>query len=345
MAKASSNAAASPAQGTHVHALMEHGGRIDSAEALYPHAPRPWLDLSTGINPCAWEPPADFAVDLRSLPSPAALATLEAVAARHFGTDPARVVALPGTEIGLRLLGALGLPAPARHVGPSYATHEAVFPARISIDSLADEAAHGGTILLANPNNPDGRLVSPDALRPVINALGEHAGWLVVDEAFADTLPDAGLASHLSAEDPVILFRSFGKFFGLAGVRLGFMIAPPGIVERVRDRLGSWPISATALAIGTAAYADRAWIEITRTQLVTRAAALDAVLLRHGLTVKGACPLFRLIVTDDAKSLFEGLNMAGILTRPFTYDPRWLRLGVPADAAALARLDAALAHG
>lgn len=345
MAKASSNAAASPAQGTHVHALMEHGGRIDSAQALYPHAPRPWLDLSTGINPRAWEPPADLAVDLCSLPSPAALATLEAVAARHFGTDPARVVALPGTEIGLRLLGALGLPAPARHVGPSYATHEAVFPARISIDSLTDEATHGGTILLANPNNPDGRLVSPDALRPMINGLREHAGWLVVDEAFADTLPNAGLASKLSAEDPVILFRSFGKFFGLAGVRLGFMIAPPGIVARVRDRLGSWPISATALAIGTAAYADRAWIETTRTQLVTRTAALDAVLLRHGLTANGACPLFRLIVTDDAKSLFERLSMAGILTRPFTYDPRWLRLGVPADAAALVRLDAALAHG
>ncbi len=324
---------------------MEHGGRIDSAQALYPHAPRPWLDLSTGINPCAWEPPVDLAVDLRNLPSPAALATLEAVAARHFGADPARVVALPGTEIGLRLLGELGLPAPARHVGPSYATHEAVFPARISIDSLTDEATHGGTILLANPNNPDGRLVSPDALRPVIDRLRENAGWLVVDEAFADTLPDAGLASHLSAADPVILFRSFGKFFGLAGVRLGFMIAPPGIVARVRDRLGSWPISATALAIGTAAYADRAWIKTTRTQLVTRAAELDAVLLRHGLTATGASPLFRLIATNDAKPLFERLNMAGILTRPFTYDPRWLRLGVPADAAALARLDAALTHG
>ena len=345
MAKASSIAAASPAQGTHVHALMEHGGRIDSAQTLYPDAPRPWLDLSTGINPVAWEPPTDLAIDLRSLPSPAALARLEAVAAGYFGTDPARVVALPGTEIGLRLLADLDLPAPARHVAPAYATHAAAFPAAIPADRLDAEAQMGGTILLANPNNPDGRFLSPQDLAARLADLRRNQGWLVIDEAFADANPGASVIPHIMEEDPAITLRSFGKFFGLAGVRLGFLIAPEAMVTRVRARVGSWPISAPALAIGTAAYADTAWIAATRQSLAARAAALDGVLARHGVTATGASPLFRLVSTPDANTLFEKLNRAGILTRPFAYAPAWLRFGVPADAAALARLDTALARG
>ena len=345
MAKASSIAAASPAQGTHVHALMEHGGRIESAQALYPDAPRPWLDLSTGINPVAWEPPADLAIDLRNLPSPSALARLEAVAARHFGADPARVVALPGTEIGLRLLADLGLPAPARHVAPGYATHAAAFPAAIPADRLDTEAQMGGTILLANPNNPDGRLLSPRDLAARLADLRRNRGLLVIDEAFADANPDASIIPHLMEDDPAIVLRSFGKVFGLAGVRLGVIIAPEAIVAQVRTRLGSWPISATALAIGTAAYADTTWIAATRQSLAERAAALDAVLARHGLTATGASPLFRLVITSDANALFDRLNYEGILTRPFAYAPQWLRFGVPADAPALARLDTALARG
>ena len=142
----------------------------------------------------------------------------------------------------------------------------------------------------------------------------------------------------------VVALRSFGKFFGLAGVRLGFVIAAPDILSRLRDWLGDWPVSAHAIAWGSAAYADRAWIAATRIALVERATALDAVLARHGLIAKGACPLFRMVETPDAPAIFRRLAAAGILVRPFADAPERLRFGVPV-AADLARLDEALRHG
>jgi cobalamin biosynthetic protein CobC len=197
----------------------------------------------------------------------------------------------------------------------------------------------GGAILLANPNNPDGRLDPPGGLL----AVARRGAWVVVDEAFADVRPDMSIVPHLRDDDRVVVFRSFGKFFGLPGLRLGFMIAPPAQVAAMRGRLGSWPVSAHALAYGTAAYRDTRWIDAAREAIVDRARRLDAMLRPHG-NVRGDCPLFRLIESEDAPALFERLARAGILTRAFDYDPRWLRVGVPGDDAAFDRLDRALAR-
>ncbi len=322
-------------------ALRIHGGRIDLSANQYPAAPRPWLDLSTGINPQPWTPPVYLSIDLTALPSPAALAELEAAAAAVFGTAPERVVALPGSEIGLRSLACLDLPLPMRFVAPSYATHGQAMPgahpmSRMMIDDIDD-----GTLLLANPNNPDGALDGPERLL----AIARRGGWLVIDEAFADVVPSSSIIPLLDTHDRVVVFRSFGKFFGLAGVRLGFMIAPMAQAEAMRARLGSWPVSAHAVAYGTAAYRDRAWIARARVTIAERAARLDALLARHGLQAVGDCPLFRLIETDAAATLFDRLACAGILTRPFDYAPRWLRIGVPGNDAAFVRLERALANG
>ncbi|RZM18877.1 MAG: aminotransferase class I/II-fold pyridoxal phosphate-dependent enzyme, partial [Sphingomonas sp.] len=191
------------------------------------------------------------------------------------------------------------------------------------------------------PNNPDGRLDDPKRLLQIARG----GAWLVLDEAFADVAPECSLIPHVAPEDRAIIFRSFGKFFGLAGVRLGFMIGPSGPVETMRCRLGSWPVSAHAVAYGTAAYGDDAWIADTRRSIVERAARLDMLLAHHGLHGRGGCPLFRLIESDDAPTVFERLAQAGILTRPFDHAPRWLRFGVPGDDAAFDRLDRALARG
>jgi cobalamin biosynthetic protein CobC len=324
-----------------------HGGRIDTARTAFPDAPRPWLDLSTGINPTPWTGIDLGAIDLAALPAPTQLAELETAAAAMFGASASQVAAVPGTEIGLRALDLLGLPGPLRHVAPTYRTHAEVFPGSISIsiDDLEREADRGGTILLANPNNPDGRITSPDRLVVIAARLRERGGWLVVDEAFADAVPEASIVPSLMPEDHVIVLRSFGKFFGLAGLRLGFVIAPAPQIDAIRHRLGSWPVSSPALAVGTAAYRDESWVAATRKMLLVRAGALDAVLSGHGLTVIGDCPLFRLIAIEDAAWLFDRLARAGILTRPFDYVTTWLRLGLHADDAALERLDRALARG
>jgi cobalamin biosynthetic protein CobC len=202
----------------------------------------------------------------------------------------------------------------------------------------------GGTVLLANPSNPDGRMVPPAELRMLAKALAQAGGWLVVDEAFVDAHAGNSIVPLLDGSEPVIVTRSFGKFFGLAGVRLGFAVGPGAIIARWREIVGSWPLSTAAIVIGTAAYADAGWIATTRHALVERATALDSVLRHHGLEPIGACPQFRLVECDAAE-LFERLAGAGILTRPFDYEPRWLRLGVPASAGELARLDRALVSG
>ena len=326
--------------------LTIHGGRLSEAERRYPQAPSPWLDLSTGINPEAWPGIGKLVFDWQRLPDEAPLQTLEAAAAAYFGATEPQAMALPGTEFGLRGLAALGLPAPFRHVWPGYRTHAEALPGSepIPFDSLLAQAMLGGTIVLANPSNPDGRLVPPAELVDLAKALAKAGGWLVVDEAFIDAHAGNSIIPLLDGTEPVIVTRSFGKFFGLAGVRLGFAVGPAAIIARWREAVGSWPLSAAAIAIGTAAYADAGWIATARNALVVRAAALDSVLRHRGLEPFGACPQFRL-VECNAPELFDRLAGAGILTRPFDYDSRWLRLGVPASASELARLDRALGLG
>ncbi len=324
-----------------MNALRIHGGRIDLAAVHYPDAPKPWLDLSTGINPCAWRTDSVPMVDLHTLPSPAAIAELEAAAAAVFGTTADRVVALPGSELGLRMLGALDLPPPVRFVMPSYATHAEAIDGAVPIAREVIETVADGTLLLANPNNPDGHRDTPQRLLTIARS----GVFLIVDEAFADVAPGSSLIPLLRSDDRAIIFRSFGKFFGLPGVRLGFMIGPPEQVADMRQQLGSWPISAHAVAYGIAAYRDARWIAAARVAIVERAERLDAMLARHGLRPRGACALFRLIETDAAPALFERLARAGILTRTFDHSPRWLRMGVPGDDDGFARLDEALGDG
>ncbi|APX66994.1 threonine-phosphate decarboxylase [Sphingomonas sp. LK11] len=322
-------------------ALTHHGGRIDAARALFPNAPGPWLDLSTGINPVPWTPPEGLEVDPAPLPDRSALARLEAQAAAHFGIAAERVAAVPGSEMALRLLPLLGVPQPIVGVRPSYGTHGAVAFARVDQSALDDWAGQAGSLLIANPNNPDGVYRSPERLARLAAAQARAGGWLILDEAFADAMPGSGF----DGGDQVVVLRSFGKFFGLAGVRLGFVMAAPQILARLRDLLGDWPVSAHAISWGSAAYADRAWIAATRIALVERAAALDAVLARHGLIARGACPLFRMVETPEAAVIFQRLAAAGILIRPFADAPERLRFGVPAVAVDLERLDEALRHG
>lgn len=321
-------------------AFMHHGGDLAAATRTYGGARAEWLDLSTGINPLPWPVPMDMPVNWSELPDRAALVALEREAAAHFGADPALCRALPGSEAALRLIAPeLGLPG--RHFPLAYRSHaEAFDEARLHQAGVVDPAT---VLVVANPNNPDGTLHHADQIAALLAAQEAKGGWLLVDEAFADCHPSASVANMVRPERRLIVLRSFGKFFGLAGVRLGFVLAPPNVLAALHRRLGAWPVNAAALAIGQAAYADRAWITATLRELHERVAALDDVLFRHGLAVTGACPLFRLVHVFDAGALFEGLAHRRILTRPFEQNGKLLRLGLPRDLAALTRLDAALA--
>jgi cobalamin biosynthetic protein CobC len=192
--------------------------------------------------------------------------------------------------------------------------------------------------VIVNPNNPDGRALSPDQVA------GLTDGPLLVDEAFVEVDPRLSVASMVGAPGHrrLIVLRSFGKFYGLAGVRLGFLVAEPALAARVRQAIGDWPVSGLAIAAGLAAYADPAWATDTRRRLIADAARLDALLDQAGFEIVGGTSLFRLTRADDAPRRFEVLARAGILTRPFAWDETLLRFGLPGPQADWLRLADAL---
>ena len=302
-----------------------HGGRVAAARARF--GGDDWIDLSTGIAPWNW--PVTGPLGLERLPEPAAIAALEAAAAAAFGVaDPARVVAVPGSDLAMRLLAPiLAAERPAVRT-PGYAGHRAAWP---DAEPVADEPGDHDLFVLASPANPDGRLLDAATAERLAAAM-----TLVVDEAYADPAP--GLAPR--ASDRLIVLRSFGKFYGLPGVRLGFVIAGDRVAAALRATLGDWPVSSAGIAIGTAAYHDRAWQQAQQQRIVAAGAALDALLAAAGLACVGRAPLFRLIACDDAAALFATLADHAILTRPFADRADRLRIGLPPPAAA-ARLAAA----
>ncbi|HEY0940801.1 MAG TPA: threonine-phosphate decarboxylase CobD [Steroidobacter sp.] len=318
--------------------FAHHGGRLCVARTLFPNVPQPWVDLSTGINPSSYPAPRASARERNRLPEPTELARLEQVAAAAFNVDdPVRVVATGGTENALRLLPYLLPVCEALVAGPTYGSHsDAWTRAGIQTTLLADsqlalQAGARAAMTVVNPNNPDGRLIERQQLQSLHDSLHEHGGVLIVDEAFGDLEPQHSVADLAGTEraPSMVVLRSFGKFYGLAGVRLGFVIAAPTIAARLRHMLGDWPVSADALRAGLAAYTDRAWAEKIRQRLGRAAQRLDRLLIGSGMTIVGGTSLYRLARTANARARFTQLISHGILVRPFDYDSTLLRFGLP----------------
>jgi cobalamin biosynthesis protein CobC len=331
--------------------FAHHGGRLAAARSLFPDVPQPWVDLSTGINPRSYPAPRASQRARNRLPEPTELARLEAVAAAAFGvTDPARVVATPGTECALRLLPQIMNLHTSVIVGPTYGSHaDAWTRAGASTQTIALEEAHAhaeraACLTIVNPNNPDGRSVDRPRLLELHDSLARHGGALIVDEAFAEVVPEISVAAEAgaAAAPKLIVLRSFGKFFGLAGLRLGFIVAATPLAATIRSLIGEWPISSDALAAGLAAYADIRWMNRERTVLEKSARRLDSLLTLNGFERAGGTSLFRLARAADARERFTRLLAAGILVRPFDYAPDLLRFGLPRGREQWRRLAAAL---
>jgi cobalamin biosynthetic protein CobC len=310
-----------------------HGGGLMKAAAAYPDAPRPWLDLSTGINPEPWRGPRAPEAELNRLPDPGALAALERAAASAFGSAPERTAAAAGAEAAIRLLPLLLGVRSVEIVGPTYGAHaEAWRAAGVATRLIAsDQAAmsQAGVLVIVNPNNPDGRLTRRADLIAVARERSAAGRWLVVDESFIECAPGDSVSDLV--EPGLIVLRSFGKFYGLAGVRLGFMLAAPDLIAHLRALLGDWPVGADALIMGRGAYADADWRRRTEAALAARVDRLDDVLARAGFHIVGGTSLFRMTRTPHAALWFQHLCRAGVLTRPFDHTPDGLRFGVPSE--------------
>ncbi len=323
----------------------DHGGALDRMQAAFPDAPGAWIDLSTGINPWpyrGWSLRAD-AYD--HLPLRAAYSTCRNALADLLNAARDTVCLSPGSELLIRMLPIWLAPRRVAVLSPTYGDHAAVWRrAGCEVIESPDPLAmtdQVDLIALCNPNNPDGRTFAPEILLATREALAKKGGWLIVDEAYCDLAPELSLASY-GGQEGLIILRSFGKFYGLAGLRLGALIAPQSLIDHVSQHLGVWPVSNAALDIGAAAYRDGNWQEEMRAQLRAGRLMLDRVLEANNLAVRGGTDLFRYVEVETADRAWRHLARAGIYVRRFEAQPGRLRIGIPADEIAMARLNEAL---
>jgi cobalamin biosynthetic protein CobC len=327
---------------------MKHGGDLTEAMARYGGSPRMWLDLSTGVNPWSWPIPVHLPADIwQRLPSRADQEALIAAAREAYAIPAgAGIVAAAGTQSLIQWLPQLASGGPVAIVEPTYNEHAPAWRiaghdviARADLDDLPPVVRH---VVVVNPNNPDGRVISRAALAHIAALVKERGGWLVVDEAFADVEPETSVI-ELCADWPVVVLRSFGKFYGLAGLRLGFAVAPPEIARKIALALGPWACSGPALTIGAAALRDREWAHRTRLAIQQQARKLDDILAGAGFTIVGGTGLFRLARRADASKVHASLAARHIWCRRFDWADDLLRFGLAPDDRDLERLAAALA--
>lgn len=323
-----------------------HGGDTGAAESRFGRPAEGWLDLSTGVAPFSYPTGGIADAAWRRLPEPRELAALAAAAAAAYRVpDPALVVAAPGSQAILqRLPGLRTAPSHIAVVSPTYGEHARTWAAAghaIAEVATLDEGSEADVLIMVNPNNPDGRRIDPALIAELVPTFARRGGLVVVDEAFAEVAPELSAARLVGAPGLVVL-RSFGKFFGLAGLRLGFALAPGNMAERLRASLGPWPVAGPAIAIATRALADSDWIAAQRTRLADAARRLRGVLTEAGFEIVGGTDLFVLAARRDAEAGFEHLARAGILVRRFPAYPTWLRFGLPGAEGEWHRLAAAL---
>lgn len=327
---------------------LAHGGDLAAARRMFPDAPEPFIDLSTGINPHPYPLPALAPEIFARLPDRASVRRLAEIAAQAYGAPSAdHVLPAPGTQILLPQVARLVPGGRAAILRTTYAEHARsaeLAGHRVSTTDQANPLSDADIAIAVNPNNPDGAILPRQTLLRIADELRPRGGLLLVDEAFTDVAPaGTSLAADVGRGNIVVL-RSFGKFFGLAGVRLGFAIAAPELIARLDAVLGPWATSGPAIAAGEAALTDQEWRKRTIARLVEDAARLDLMLAFASLELVGGTSLYRLTRSANAQRLFEHLGRAGILVRRFDEQPDWLRWGLPGDENAWRRLNEAIAR-
>lgn len=323
--------------------LLPHGGRLRAAAERYGIPLADWLDLSTGINPKGWPVPAIPPSAWARLPEDDD--DLEQTARTYYGTDS--LLAVTGSQAAIQTLPRLRPRCRVGVIVPGYNEHahawqragHNVMP--IPIDALDSTVADVDVLVIIHPNNPTGAWFSTETLLHWHAQLAARGGWLVVDEAFIDATPEHSLAPHCPRPGLIVL-RSLGKFFGLAGARVGFVCAESSLLKALQALLGPWAVAAPSRHVAMLALADCDWQEATCRHLIQSGERLAALLIQYGFAPSGGCALFQWVRTPRAAAFHEQFARRGILTRLFD-TPASLRFGLPGGDSDWARLAAALA--
>ena len=307
----------------------DHGGGLDAAVARFGGTRADWVDLSTGINPVPYPIP-DLSTDAwTALPDQAAMERL-LTAARAFWSVPdgVDIIAAPGASALIAQIPRLARAGRVCIPAPTYNEHAAAFDMN-GWELVTDQPASAD--VRVHPNNPDGTVWSTDDLQ---------ADLRIIDESFCDVMPEASLIGH-STRPGTLILKSFGKFWGLAGLRLGFAIGDAQLIAQLRDHLGPWAVSGVAMEVGAQALEDTVWADRTRARLIVDAARLDTLFTAKGAELLGGTTLFRLYRVDDAAAWQSRLAQGHVWSRIFPYASDWIRIGLPAPRA-WSQLEAAL---
>jgi len=322
--------------------MLEHGGRLRKAAQQYGIAEADWLDLSSGLAPWPWPIPAIPERAWARLPETDD--GLEAAACAYYGVN--QVLPVPGSQCAIQLLPRLRRGGKIGVLSPCYAEHAEAWRraghlvrevSESEVDFFLDSL---DVLVVVNPNNPTGRLLPAERLLDWHARLAQRGGWLVVDEAFMDNTPAVSLAPHVERPGLIVL-RSFGKFFGLAGVRLGFVLAQARFLQLLAEQVGPWAVSGPTRILGQACLNDTDGHQrmIERSELASL--RLAALLTRFDLAPHGGCALFQWLVTDKAAALHAFLAQRGILVRLFVATSS-VRFGLPPEEPDWLRLEQAL---
>jgi cobalamin biosynthetic protein CobC len=329
--------------------MLEHGGNLRAASQRFGQPAEGWLDLSTGINPHWYQAAAPGADAWHRLPE--ADPELALAACAFYGAPLMLPVA--GTQAAIQALPRLRAQSRVIVAAPSYAEHAHQWAGHghalrqvtyAELDDAQFDVATCDVLVVCNPNNPTGATIAPPRLLAWAEQLAARGGWLIVDEAFGDTGEgkDGNLSVAAYSDRPgLIVLRSVGKFFGLAGVRLGFVAAQPPLLQALANLLGPWSISGPAQQIGRAALQDRAWQNAMRIRLQDDGARLRALLAHHRIAASG-CALFQWWPEKQPQAFWQHMAERGIWVRLFEQAARGIRLGLPPDEAGWQRLMQAL---
>lgn len=322
--------------------MLEHGGRLREASRRYGIAADQWLDLSTGISPFSYPVPPIEPALWRRLPEEED--DLVSAAAGYYGSR--QCLAVPGTQAALQVLPRLLAARRVAVLDPSYAEYAHVWGrsgsevAGVPEGAMDEAAKRFDAVVLCNPNNPDGYVFTRARLTHMQAQLAARGGWLIVDEAYADVLGGVSMAGDAGAPGLIVLC-SMGKFFGLAGMRMGFAFGPGKILDRMREELGPWAVSGPARHVAGIALRDRGWQQASRERLRAAAHRLGGMLAACGLEPAASTLLFHWVPHPDARAVQDQLARRGILVRAFDR-PDALRIGLPAAERDWQRLQDAL---
>ena len=322
--------------------MLEHGGRLNAAAMRYGIAPSAWLDLSTGINPQGWPVPALPARAWNRLPEP----DDELIAAAQAYYRAPHIFPVAGSQAAIQVLPMLRECSRVGVIAPGYNEHAHAWRRAshdvtpLAHDQIAAAADILDVVVLIHPNNPTGQTFAREQLLQWHAQLAAKNGWLIVDEAFMDATPEQSIA-EFCARPGLIVLRSLGKFFGLAGARVGFVCAAPELLQRIETQLGPWTVCGPARHVATRALQDTAWQATARAGLLCDAQRLNQLLTKYGLKPDGGTALFQWMATPQVARIHEALARQGVLTRLFD-DPASVRFGLPASEAQWQHLESAL---